>query len=148
MTAIRVNDIKRFMELLLSGETFDTLMFIEAEISMGLDHTISGRINKSFYTADENEILGNAAFHTWAVAKESVRQTVRGKRLPVRMKVVFQKDGEQGTGIINVRYDTNGLTVVTGFAQKGFNPDKQPERDWDSEAFGFLKGLGLDIEIC
>ena len=148
MTAIRVNDIKKFMELLLSGEAFDTFMFIEAEISMGLDHTISGRINRSFYTSDENEILGDAAFHTWAVAKESVRQTVKGKKLPVRMKVVLQKDGEQGTQIINVRYDASGLTVVTGFAQKGFNPDKQPERDWDREAFDSLKGLGLDIEIC
>ena len=127
MTAIRVNDIKKFMELLLSGEAFDTFMFIEAEIS---------------------EILGDAAFHTWAVAKESVRQTVKGKKLPVRMKVVLQKDGEQGTQIINVRYDASGLTVVTGFAQKGFNPDKQPERNWDREAFEFLKGFGIDIEIC
>lgn len=148
MTALRVNDIKKFMELLLSGEVFDRFMFIEAEVGMSMDHRISGRINRAFYTSDENEILGSGVYHLWANAKDSVRKTVSGKRLPVRMKIVLQKEGESGTQIINIRFDQTGLTVVTGFAQNGFNPDKQPERDWDKEACEFLKSLGLDVDIC
>ncbi len=148
MTAFRVNDIKKFMELLLSGEAFDNFMFIEAEVGMAMDYRVSGRINRTFFTSDENEILGDGAYHVWGTAKENVRRIVTGKRLPVRMKIVLQKDGADATRIINVRYDQTGLMVVTGFAVKGFIPDKQPERDWDDEASGFLKGLGLDIEIC
>jgi len=148
MTAIRVNDIKKFMELLLSEDAFDKFMFIDAEIGMSMDYKISGRINRAFFSSDENEILGEGTYHTWATAKESVRQTVKGKRLPVRMKIILQKESETGTQIINIRFDATGLVVVTAFAMKGFNPDKQPERDWDNEAYAFLKGLGIDIEIC
>ncbi len=148
MTALRVNDIKKFMELLLSGEAFDNFMFIEAEVGMAMDHRISGRINRAFFTSDENEIMGDGTYHMWTAAKESVRRTVSGKRLPVRMKIVLQKEGANGTQIINIRFDQSGLVVVTGFAQKGFDPDKQPERDWDKEAYEFLKGLGLDTENC
>ncbi|MCR5829928.1 MAG: DUF5721 family protein [Lachnospiraceae bacterium] len=148
MTAIRVNDIKRFMELLLSGEAFDSFMFIEAEVGMAMDYRISGRINRGFFSSDENETLGEGTYHTWAAAKEYVRQIVKGKRLPVRMRVVLQKEGEAGTQIINIRFDMTGLSVVTAFAMNGFDMDKQPERDWDREAYDFLKSLGLDIEIC
>ncbi|MCR5431641.1 MAG: DUF5721 family protein [Lachnospiraceae bacterium] len=148
MTAIRVNDIKRFMELLLSGDAFDKFMFIEAEVGMGMDYRISGRINRTFYTQDENEIMGPGTFHPWADAKESVRLTVKGKRLPVRMKVVLQKQSDDGKQILNIRFNPAELVVVTGFAQNGFTTDKQPERDWDSEAFAFLKGLGLNVDIC
>ena len=148
MTALRVNDIKKFMELLLSGETFDDFMFIEAEIGMAMDHRISGRINRAFFTSDENEILGDAVYHKWGAAKDGVRRTVTGKRLPVRMKIVLQKEGERGTKIINIRFDQSGLVIITGFAQKGFDTDKQPERDWDNEAYEFLRGLALDTENC
>ncbi|MCR4720859.1 MAG: DUF5721 family protein [Lachnospiraceae bacterium] len=148
MTAFRINDIKKFMELLLSGEAFDDFMFIEAELDMAMDYKISGRINRGFYSTDENEILGTAAFHMWAAAKENVRRIITGRRLPVRMKIVLQKDDEDASRIINVRYDRTGLVVITGFAQKGFNPDKQPERDWDNDALVFLKKLGLETETC
>ena len=148
MTAIRINDIKRFMELLLSGDTFDGFCFIEAEVGMAMNITVSGRINKAFLTQEETELLGSAAFHTWGAAKETVRRLVSGKRLPVGMKIVIQKDAGTGTQILNIRFDRNGLLVITGFAEKGFSPDKQPEKDWDDEAFGFLKNLGLDPEIC
>jgi hypothetical protein len=136
------------MELLLSGEAFDDFMFIEAELDMAMDYKISGRINRGFYSTDENEILGTAAFHMWAAAKENVRRIITGRRLPVRMKIVLQKDDEDASRIINVRYDRTGLVVITGFAQKGFNPDKQPERDWDNDALVFLKKLGLETETC
>ena len=52
MLAIKINDIKTFMNQLLIGDTFDAFPMAEASIAAFSTFSIDGRINKDFFDTD------------------------------------------------------------------------------------------------
>ncbi len=144
MIALHVTDIKKFMGLLFSGTAFDNFLFVEGDISVAVDYHIDGMINKAFFTEEDGE---QGDFQSWAQTKQIVTQMIKGKRLPVSMKLVLKKPGQGDlTYLLNVRFDNNNLLIVTGISHTVFTLDKTGEKEWDENMSGFLKRNGIDFD--
>lgn len=50
MLALKINDVKSFMNQLLIGDTFDSFSLVEASITTFSNFTIDGKIHKIFLT--------------------------------------------------------------------------------------------------
>lgn len=147
MIAIHVTDVKSFMALLF-GDAFDKFLFVEGDVSTSIDYHISGRINMSFYTDEELDELKLEEFQTWGATKDMVRTMIKGKRLPVGMKLVLKKDGKENiTYLLNIRFDNNNLIIVTGITREQFTLDKAGESEWDDNVLEFLGRHNVDCEI-
>lgn len=147
MKAIKVTGIKTFMNELFTGTAFDNFQFVEGDISVAMDFKISGRVNMSFYSEEELEQLKVEEYMYWREAKENVKQIIKGKRLPVSMKLVLKKPGAGDISyIVNVRFDNNNLVLVTGVSHTVFTTDKSGEVEWDNNMCSFLKKHEIEYE--
>ena len=52
MLALKINDVKSFMNQLLIGDTFDSFSLVEASITTFSNFTIDGKIHKDFFDTD------------------------------------------------------------------------------------------------
>ena len=144
MIALHVTDIKKFMGLLFSGTAFDNFFFVEGDINVAVDYHIDGMINKAFFSEEDGE---QSDFQSWELTKPIVTQMIKGKRLPVSMKLVLKKAGQGDlTYLLNIRFDNNNLLLVTGISHTVFTLDKTGEKEWDDNMRGFLKRNGVDFE--
>ena len=57
MIALRISEIKLFMNQLLCTETFDHFLLQDATIQKDATYTIDGRLNPDYYSAEELEEL-------------------------------------------------------------------------------------------
>lgn len=147
MTALHVTDIKNFMNLLFNGSSFDSFLFVEGDISTSVDYHISGRVNYSFYSEEELESLKLEEYQDWKTTKTIILQMIKGRRLPVSMKLVLKKNGREDiTYYLNVRFENSNLLLVTGISRTGFSLDKSGEKEWDENAKGFLAKCGIEFE--
>ncbi|MCR5331133.1 MAG: DUF5721 family protein [Lachnospiraceae bacterium] len=147
MKAIKVTGIRTFMNELFTGMAFDNFQFVEGDISVAMGFKISGRVNMNFYSEEELEQLKVEEYMYWREAKEIVKQIIKGKRLPVSMKLVLKKPGAGDISyIVNVRFDNNNLVLVTGVSHTVFTTDKSGEAEWDSNMCTFLKKHEIEYE--
>ncbi|MBE6015267.1 MAG: hypothetical protein E7241_07860 [Lachnospiraceae bacterium] len=153
MTVLEINDVKGFMAKLLASDTFDDYYILEAVITKANTFTIDGRLNEE-YLADAGEDVTDLTafrFQAWGKVRSLCFDLVKGKTLPIFMKVVLQlpeskvadilaESGasirpEEITGLyLNITYDRKELRVVTGTSLKTFSMDKSLEREWDEAA--------------
>ena len=148
MIAIRVLNIKDFMSLLFTDTAFDSFFFVEGDIDVAVSYHMDGRVNMNFFSEEELEGLKMEEFISWGQIKEQVKALIKGKRLPVSMKLVLKKPGGGDiTYIVNIRFDNNSLMLVTGVSRAVFTTDRSGEREWDDNMCGFLKKHGIDHEV-
>ena len=151
MIAFSLTNIKDFMSHLLLNETFDHFSFIEGEITTFNTFHIDGFIKKEFF--DSNAVLPEYSY--W----KNVR-----KRTPLAFQFVFslapknietlllqndlsvQADAVQGL-YLNIRYNGETLTCITGTSFKTFTMDKTLEHAWDEMTENFFKKKGIDFEL-
>jgi len=55
MIALQIADIKTFMKKLLLSQTFDRFLLLEGSITTFNTFHIDGRLQKSYYTQEEQE---------------------------------------------------------------------------------------------
>lgn len=155
MTVLEIKDVKGFMAKLLASDIFDDYLIIEAVITKATTFTLDGRLNEEYLSdlAEEGtgEALSGSRFQTWGNVRSICYELVKGKTLPIFMKVVLQLSedrvaeilSESGAGIsldnitglyLNITYDRKELRVVTGTSLKTFTMDKSLERAWDDTA--------------
>jgi len=148
MTATKVTDIKSFMNLLFADTAFDSFFFVEGDINVAIDYHLDGRVNMNFFTEEELENLRMEEFISWKDIKDNVRYIIRGKRLPVSLKLVLKKPGAGDiTYILNIRFDNNSLMLITGVSHTVFTTDRTGEKEWDDNMCSFLKKHGIEYEI-
>ena len=140
MTAVEIKDVKGFMGKLLASDTFDDYSILEAVITKANTFTIDGRLNEEYLSDLENEGESpTGRLQTWGKVRAFCFELVKGKTLPVYMKVVLQKSGEEADHYLNIVYDRKELRVVTGTSLRTFTLDKSIEREWDKSAGDMLK---------
>ena len=140
MTAFEIKDVKGFMGKLLASDTFDDYLILEAVITKANTFTIDGRLNEEYLSDLENEdqsLVGK--LQTWGNVRSFGFELIKGKTLPVYMKVVLQKSREEADHYLNIVYDRKELKVVTGTSLRTFTLDKSLEREWDQSAESLLK---------
>ncbi len=140
MTAVEIKDVKGFMGKLLASDTFDDYLILEAVITKANTFTIDGRLNEEYLSDLENEgEISTGKLQTWGKVRAFCFELIKGKTLPVYMKVVLQKSGEEADHYLNIVYDRKELRVVTGTSLRTFTLDKSIEREWDKSAEDLLK---------
>lgn len=140
MTAVEIKDVKGFMGKLLASDTFDDYLILEVVITKANTFTIDGRLNEEYLSDLENEGEGpTGRLQTWGKVRSFCFELIKGKTLPVYMKVVLQKSREEADYYLNIVYDRKELKVVTGTSLRTFTLDKSMEREWDKSAEDLLK---------
>lgn len=160
MIAFSLTNIKDFMSRLLLNETFDHFSFIEGEITTFNTFHIDGFIKKEFF--DSNAVLPEYSY--WKNVRNFCFFLIKGKRTPLAFQFVFslapknietlllqndlsvQADAVQGL-YLNIRYNGETLTCITGTSFKTFTMDKTLEHAWDEMTENFFKKKGIDFEL-
>lgn len=163
MIALQITDIKNFMSKLLIQDLFDHFLTSEVSITTYNTFHIDGHINKDYYSSEEIEELGGLTLSTWKSLKPICYDLIKGTKTPLRFKIIFLlspeniekilKDGATGytqgdiNGLfINIKYDENTLTCITGTSLKLFTLDKSLEEYWDQTVIRYFKNAGISYE--
>ncbi len=166
MTALAIQNVGTFMDLFLCTDTFKDFVLEEASLTTANTYTIDGRLVQEYYSHEEWE---DPAFHPYDFAPwENLRplcySLIKGKRTPVRFQFVLQakpdKAGEllqagEDTAdtlsqlqalILNIRYDGQKLTLVSGTSYQTFVMDHTIDKLWDAALRQFLTEHNIAFE--
>ena len=159
MIALQIQDIKNFMSKLLLSQTFDNFHLVEGTITTYNTFRIDGRIHRDFFSAEEIEERGldKREFSLWKEVKPFCLELIKGKKTPLGFKFTFQLSKENtakllvSSGItsiqpenvsgllLNIRFDSNGLSCITATNLNLFTLNKSLEHAWDDMVKRFLK---------
>jgi len=160
MVALKIEEQKKFTEGLFLGELFDSFLVTEANIVTFNSFTINGRVRRGYYSDEELEENGIGEFSAWKTIKPFCFSLIKGKRLPESFHIVFalppeskerfvkrcvpdMAPGQVGGLYINVHYENDEMTCVTGISMNLFTMDKTLEREWAESVKQFLKKNGI-----
>lgn len=156
MISLKVADVKAFMNKLLLQSVFDNFLVSEVEVNTANKFSIQGDLNQSFFSSDELEALDGRTYSTWGELRPILYQIIKGNRTPLSFKMVFllsksntenvlSKSGlpfkyeDIGGLFLNIRFDQNGLYLITGTSIKIFTLDKSLDQVWEKDLKTFLK---------
>lgn len=156
MVALRVEEQKKFTSGLFIGEIFDGFLVREVNMVTFNSFTIDGRVRQGYYSEEELEENRLEEYSSWKILKPFCFSLIKGKHLPESFRIVFMMTPEAkerfvkkripdmlpdqvGGLYLNVQYENNEMTVVTGISLNMFSLDKTLEREWDESVRAFLK---------
>lgn len=164
MKAYQITGLKDFMNRLLVSDVFDCFLLEQGTVTTFNSFVLDGRIQKEFYTKEEQE-SGSCSyeFSPWKEVRALFFQLIKGKRTPLGFKFVLLLLPEQmekllsagsfdnRSGIVKyftltVKFNGNGITLVTGISTEAFLMDKTPERLWDEAFVRFMEKRGIAWE--
>lgn len=165
MLALKINDVREFMNQLLIGETFDHLQLVEASITTFNTFSIDGTLKRDFFDTDTCDILDQSSitYSLWKEVKPYCYSIIRGKRTPLHFRIIFQLTKKQTDFIVrklnnritpdlvkglflNLQYKNKELLCTTGISLQTFLPDKAPEHLWDSEVLTLFRRQKISFE--
>lgn len=156
MTALHIEEIGSFTRKLFVGDTFDRFWLREASIVTYNTFTIDGHIHQSYYTSEEREEQNIGAMSYWAAVRPVCFSLIKGKKLPGSFHIILQLSPKQvedflqnsGVGLLpeqiggiylNIRYEDQVLSCVSGISLNVFTMDKTADHAWDEALKQFLK---------
>jgi hypothetical protein len=163
MISVKIEDIKSFTSKLFVGEVFDHFLVKEVSVSTYNTFTIDGTIKSGYYSKEEMEEQGIGTYSTWTALKPFCFSMIKGKRLPASFRIIllmpedeterflssksigFPKEQVKGL-YVNIRYEDEKLTCITGTSVSVFTMDKALDEEWDNGLKGFLKQNQIPFE--
>ncbi len=156
MLNIEISETGKFMSKLLIENTFDTFLMVESSVMTNATYNINGRINKSFFDEEEMENLPSKEYVTWGSARPHIYILIRGKKLPLSLKIVLILSDANILRIIeknnltiavddvanlslNIYYDGEKVMVTTVASMNAFSMDKTLSILWDENVSAFFK---------
>ena len=163
MIALKMEELKEFTKKLFIGETFDSFLVREASIVTFNSFSIDGKVRQGYYSDEELEADKIERFSSWKVLRPFCFSLIKGSRLPESFFIVLQLPpagvehflrgknisfpSEQVNGLyVNIRYEEQILSCITGTSVSQFTLDKTLEREWDEAVKQFLKKQELIFE--
>lgn len=165
MLALKISDVREFMNQLLTQDTFDSFYLIESSVATFNTFTINGKLNPDFFDTDERDVFSrhSLTYSYWKDIRPFCYSFIRGKRVPISFKIIlaltpkqqqsfFQSLSlaaipEQVNGMyLNIQFKNNVLMLTTGISQNTFPPEKHLEYAWDACVRNFLKKHHLLFE--
>lgn len=166
MIALKITKLGTFMGKLLSSDCFDSFLLEEASISMGITMKLDGRLNRSFYTNEEWELLSSRGYDLtpWKNVRPLCHEFIKGKKAPAAFQIVLhlnpdaipallEKGGAQidpaqvRALLIGIRYDGTGASVTTGVSTHTFTMDKSADAVWDQAVQQFFTAREIAYEV-
>lgn len=163
MLAIKILDVKDFMNQLLLQSVFDDFLFCEGTVKTGITFIADGKINKDFFDSEELSQGSLADYTKWQSQKHIFYEIIKGKKTPLYFKLIFMLSKEQLNDFLlkhnvpmkitdvaglffNVYYDKNTLTITSGTSLKVFQLDKTLDTLWDEALLQYLKKNAITYE--
>ena len=162
MLALEILSMKNFMSHLLSGDTFESFLLVEAAISTANTYTIDGRINADFFPSEERDRTHLPYdFRPWGEMKGLCFDLIKGKYTPLYFKFVLQLKPEQmqrvlaDSGldltqvkalVLNIRYDGSKAVLTTGISYHTFVMNRDAELLWDQALCQYLDDKEIGYE--
>ena len=145
MVSFYIEDLKKFMSLLLAGNLFDNWEMVEAKAETFCEFHVNGRVKKEFFDTEEREYLHE--YTQWREVRPLFYEVIKGKKLPLTFSVVFIAPREWIEGeekrLLQIRYTKQGCVLITGFSKTEFSLDKTKEQEWDEYVAKWLKEQGI-----
>ena len=152
MQAFRITDVKGFMAALLTKETFDEFHLVEATIHNRIAYVIDGHT-----TGEERSCI------PFGEVRPLCFDMIKGKQTPEYFQFVLQLAPEAKDNFIensdvvlqsadvvslsmNIRYQNDELTVMTGTSLRIFTVDRSLEQQWDRWVRNFLVTVPCTFE--
>ena len=165
MIALKLPEVRVFMNKLLCTEIFDNFLLQEATIQGNISYHIEGTLHKNFYSADEleQEHLNGLPFIPYGKVRTQCFDLIKGKRTPSFFKFVLllsqanlEKTLRQSASsltnadvtaaFINLKFQNNSLILTTGISYQTFSIDKSLDYEWDILIKKFLKNHNIVFE--
>lgn len=165
MLALKIIDIKEFMNKLLIRETFDNFEIIESTITTFNTFTINGRYQKDFFDNDMQKAFEDSKkyYSDWKDLKSYCFSIIRGKRTPLYFKLIFQLPHKDictllqnhnspinpeiiGGLFLNIQFKNKELYCTTGTSFQTFVPDTSIKQIWDSYIIDFFRHNQIPFE--
>lgn len=157
MILCKITDKKDFMHKFLAGDCFYSFLLKEASISGFVPMQIDGRINASFFAADDPEASRflSEEYACWSDIRPICFDFIKGKRTPTRFQFVLylkseatnqlllkdnltKEDSLVQNLVLNIKYEQGVITLTSGVDYSAFTLDKQAEHLWDQTLMKFL----------
>ena len=165
MIALKIPEVKDFMNKLLCQEVFDHFLIQEAILNTNVSYHIDGTLQHDFYTEEEIEEnhLTGLTFLPYGMLRSQCFQLIKGKKTPSyfkfslllspeNLKRTLAQTGSSFTEndisavFLNIRFQNGELNVTTGISYRIFSTDKTLEHEWDSLLERFLKKNEIPFE--
>ena len=165
MIALKISEIKDFMNKLLCQEVFDHFLLQEAVIHTNAAYQINGTIPPDFYSEDELEENGltGLVFLPYGLLRSQCFNLIKGKKTPSsfkfslllspnNLKRTLAQTGSSFTEndisaiFLNIRFQNGELTITTGISYRIFSTDKSLEHEWDLLVKKFLRNHTISYE--
>lgn len=158
MTSFQIADTKNFMKHLLLSDTFDRFLTVEASLTTYSTFLVDGHLQKDYYSEEELESLelSDCMFSYWFQIKPIFLSLIKGQHTPQNFKIVLQLSpkniakllSSSGSSFsiddvsglyLNLKFDGEHITCITGSSLNIFTLDKSLEHAWDEMVQRFLK---------
>lgn len=163
MVGLAILDIKNFMSGILTGNMFEKFYLSDGEIQTFTEFHLGGYLNRPYFDSEEWEALKGRKLCLWSEVRPFAFQIMKGHKLPVRFKLVFQLSAENTEWLLdkykppvqaedvsglfmNITYDHQKLTCISGVAYKTFIMDKTLEQCWDDTVCQYFKQNHIAVE--
>lgn len=164
MLALKITDVKYFMNKLLIGEVFDRFSLVEASVTTFNTFTINGKLHYDFFDTDTKAAFeeNSTEYSLWHDVKPYCFSIIRGRRTPLNFRIVFELSHDQTQSLLkneqhiadipvqsfylNIRYKNQSLLCTTGVSYTSFSPDKRLEHLWDDSMTVFLSSHHIPCE--
>ncbi len=158
MFVMQIENIKDFVNQLLSHEAWGRFRLYEAEVKGFCTLRIDGSLNREFF--DQEEEMEDQKYAAWKDIKGIFYQAIRGNKLPVSFKINLVADEEtveellekehlsiQNSEVVslnlNIYYERGSLAATTGTSLKIFTMDKTLEYAWENYIKDFFKTMNI-----
>ena len=163
MVLLTVDSSKDFMGKLLVSDAFDSFLLQEANIITAVTYTVNGRIHPDFYT-EEERISHPEEFIPWSEIRPLIFESVKGKNTPLSLRLtlclkseamnaLMQKKNPEATNtglralVINIRFESGAVTIMTGTSYDSFVLDRSAEEIWDEAFRQFLTSKEISFTV-
>ena len=120
------------------------------------DFKMGGSLNAGYFSSDEQQQLDGRHLCLWSEIKPFAYQLIKGHKPPVSFQFVLQLSDENTRWLLeknkssvpadaveglymNLRYEKNEFSCVTGISFKTFILDKTVEQLWDETVKTFFR---------
>ena len=137
-------EIKELMTKLLTGDEFDFYEMRSAEITTCMAYSLDGRLNKEWFDEQRSE-----EWIKWEEAKPSVKNIIKGKRKPQKMKIVLSVPEDIAVKVhpnakalfLNLSFGGDRVVVTGASSQREFSLDKTLDEAWNLQLTKFFKKI-------
>lgn len=160
MLALKISELKNFTGKLFLKEDFHSFLLTEASFTTSVTYTIDGTLQKDFFDTDD---CPSQPYCYWKDVQPICYAIIKGKRTPLRFKIIFQLTREQIAGILsqsglpwqpedvfglflNCQFDGQQILCTTGTSLHVFSLDKSLDQVWDAMVCRFFDQCGISYE--